>query len=360
MSTPGLAPNDYALIENVVNKLAPASQEDARSLLQSFSQRIAQLNENTGTSAGQSQQNIAAPPQASLSASGANGVITAMIANPANSQNQPLWHEISVSTSANFTSGVTTLPASQATSVTIPASGQTLYLRLRSSVNRQVWNGYQVYGQPVEAGLVSSAATSSGGAFNQTNLGIVTSATSVGGAVAVQIAGAGGGLTGLVALKGSTKSVLPAGAIVNVAPNTEQFVGYDGSHYQLKPTLAATLADNLTPIGKVSVVGTGSPALPTIAPIVSGGGVVGYNVTNQGNGLTGPLTLTVVDPGESGAGATTGAQTITNGKLIAVAAGNAGALYGANTAVDVFGGVNPGTVGGGTAAGGNGGRMTNV
>ena len=359
MSATSVPPAEYDLIESVVNKLPANVQDDARNLFQAFSAGIGQTKNSLGIGSGANQANVAAPPPATLAVTGANGAFTITIANPRQASPAPLWHEISYSPVANFTSDVTTLPATQATSLTVNAPGATAYFRLRSSYNQTVWNNYAVQGSSTEAGLVSSEATSEGGAFNQTNLGTVTSAAS-GATANVSIQGSSGALSGLVRLKGATQKVLPAATVIGVLPGSNQFVGYDGFRYRLKPTLAAVLADNLVPVGKVSVVETGVPTLPTIAAIVSGGGVVGYNVTDQGNGITGPLDLVVSDPGESGTGATTGTQTIQNGKLISVAPGNAGSLYGANTIVTVSGGVNPGTPGGGTAAGGNGGRMTDV
>lgn len=352
-------PSDYELIESVVNQLPPKVQDDARNLFQSFSSGVQQTKAALGLPSSTSQQNVAAPPAATLSVTGANGAFNIGIANPSQSNPTPLWHEISYSPVASFASDVTTLPVTQATSLTVNSPGQTLYFRIRSSANQQVWNNYAVFGSAVSSGLVSSAATSAGGAFNQTNLGTVTSEAS-GGAAIVQIQGAGGALTSLVAVKGSAQSVLPAGAVVNVVAGTDQFVGYDGSEYQLKPTLAAVLADNMTPIGKVSVVNTATPRLPTIVPVISNGYIIGYSITDGGEGATAPYTLTFGSVG-SGAGAVPGAQTIENGVLTAIAPGNPGnGMYSGGTTVTASGGVGPGTPGGGTAAGGNGGRMTNV
>jgi hypothetical protein len=144
-----------------------------------------------------------------------------------------------------------------------------------------------------------------------------------------------------------------------VKPSSTQFVGWNGQNYVLKPTLAAVLADDLTPIGAVSVVGTGAPTLPTIVPIISGGGIIGYNVTAGGAGASAPYTLTLATFG-GGVGATFGPQTIVGGVLISVAPGNPGTVYPGGTTVVASGGVFPGTAGGGGTAGGNGGRMTAV
>lgn len=355
-----IPPSDYELIESVVNKLPPNVQEDARALFQSFSAGVQQTKAAVGLPSSANQQNVAAPPAATLSVEGANGAFNVSITNPTLSSPTTLWHEISYSPVANFTSQVTTMPPTQSTGVTVNLPGQTLYFRIRSSTNQVVWNNYAVFGSAVSSELVSSAATSEAGAFNQTNYAVVDS-TAVGSTAEVSIAGASGPLTNLVRQKGPAQTVLPSSTIYGVTPGSDQFVAYDGEGYVLAPTLAGALqSDENVPIGKVSVVETGAPTLPVIVPIISGGGVVGYNVTNQGNGITGPLNLVVSDPGGPGTGATTGAQTITSGKLISVAPGNAGANYDGSTIVTASGGIGPGTPGGGTAVGGNGGRMTNV
>jgi hypothetical protein len=144
---------------------------------------------------------------------------------------------------------------------------------------------------------------------------------------------------------------------VGVEPGSEQFVGWDGSGFTLKPTLAGVLTDNLEPVGAVSVVETGAVTLPVVAPFEFGGGIVGYNVTDEGNGLTEDVVITIVG---AGTGATTGPQTIVAGKLLSVAPGNLGEGYGPGTTATVSGGSSAGTVGGGTTTGGNGGRLTAV
>ncbi len=358
MSTPSIPPSHYDLIESVVNRLPANAQDDARNLFQAFSAGIGQLQNATGVSGAANSSNVPTPPQATLAVAGANGAFSLSITNPKLSTPAPLWHEISYSSVPNFSSGVTTMPPTQSTSVNVNAPGATLYFRIRSSYNQTVWNHYAVYGSAVSAGLVSSEATSEGGAFNQTNLGTVTSEAS-GSSANVNVQGASGPLTSLVRLKGSSQKVLPSATVIGVTPGSNLFVGFDGLQYRLQPTLAAVLADNLTPIGKVSVVDTGTPVLPSVSLVLgSNGSVIGWNVTNQGNGLSGPVTLTINT--STGAGATAGTQTIQNGKLISVAPGNPGANYASGDTVTVTGGIGGGTPGGGTAAGGNGGRMTDV
>jgi len=104
----------------------------------------------------------------------------------------------------------------------------------------------------------------------------------------------------------------------------------------------------------VSVVGPGGVTLPTIIPIEVSGGILGFNVTSGGSGLTADLTITIVG---TGTGATAGAQVISGGVLISVAPGNAGSGYGSGTTVTVSGGTFGGSTGGGQNIGGNGGRF---
>lgn len=365
MSTaPNTSPPWQTDIEAIAQQLPGSVQENWRRLIYAVRSNLqAALPGGALVTAGGSAAGSTTPPAGvTMSVAGANGAYTVTIVNPPASggSGQAPWHEVSYSPLKSFSAQVTTLEPSQSTSVAVSLPGQTLFFRRRSSWDRNTWSAYQLASQtPAPSGLQSSAATSDAVNLNQTNFAVVTSAAA-GSTTEVSVQGPSAPLTNPVRQKGPAQTTLPGGTIYGVAPNSDQFVVYNGG-YLLRPTLAGALSDDANiPVGKVSVVGTGAPELPEIAPIVSGGGVVGYNVTNQGNGITGPLTLTVTDPGESGNGATTGAQTIVNGKLIAVAPGNAGANYGANTAVQVSGGVNPGTPGGGTASGGNGGRMTDV
>jgi hypothetical protein len=357
MST--IPPNDFALIESLVGKLPRATQEDARNLFQGWSAQIAKVSGTVGVTQGSDQQNAAPPPQGSIAVEGSNGTFTVTITPPKLTQPATLWNRVSYSTVKGFTSGVTVLEPTTATSIVLNLPGRTLFFRLESSFNKQVWNQAILASQSaIEAGLVSSAATSDGGAFNQTNLGVVTS-VAVGATAAVEIQGAAGPLTSMPTLKGGAQGVLPAAVIVGVPPGSTQFVGRSRQGYVLRPTLGSLLEDGITPIGKVSVVGTGTPVPPVIVPIISGGQIIGYNVTFGGSGASADYVLALATFGP-GTGATFGAQTIVGGVLISVAPGNPGTLYPGGTTVVVSGGVFPGAQGGGTAAAGNGGRLTNV
>lgn len=357
-----VSPNDFALIESIVNSLPSPSQADARNFFQGLSSQIATLSKTTGVTQGQNSGNAAAPPQGSIAVSGANAAYTVTVTPPALSQPAVLWHRISYSPVKGFTSGVTAMQPTTATSATLNLPEGNYFFRLESSFNKQIWNQPVLASQSaIASGLVSSAATNAGGAFNQTNLGVVTS-EAVGASAVVKVQGAGGALTSMVALKGAAQTILPAATIVGATPGSNLFVGAQNSgpatDYVLRPTLGSLLEDGITPVGKVSVVGSGTPTLPTIVPIVSSGHIVGYNVTSGGAGASAPYTLTIADG--PGSGATTGAQDISGGVLISVSAGNPGANYDGSTTVTPSGGVFPGTEGGGTAAAGNGGRLTNV
>lgn len=351
-------PNDFALIESIVNALPAKAQEDARAFFQAQSAQVAELNGVTGVSTTNA-QNVAPPPQGSISVSGANAVYTVTITPPALPQPVVLWHRVSYSQTKGFTSGVTQLEPTTSTSLSLNLPGQSLFFRLESSFNKQVWNQPVLAAQTALAsGLVSSAATNEAGSFNQTNLAVVTS-VAVGSSAAVQVQGAGGSLTSLVTLKGSVQSVLPAATIVGVTPGSTQYVGADGEGgYVLRPTLGALLDDGITPIGKLSVVSTAAPTPPTIVPVISNGYIIGYSVTDGGAGASGPYTLTYGSVG-SGSGATFGEQTIVGGVLIAIAPGNPGnGAYADGTTVTASGGTGLGTPGGGTAEATTAGRLT--
>ena len=350
------------LVESITSSMpAGGAQQDFRTLIGIIGANLQALSPggNLIRPGGTAANSSSAPAGVSLHAQGANGVFTLAITNR-NKTASTVFTEISYSAVKGFTSGVTTLPPSSSTSVTLNLPGQTYFFRVRASFDLVNWSGYTLASNtPIASGLVSSAATSNGGAFNQTNFLNVDS-VAAGSTANVRIYGTAGPLNSGVAQKGVAQTQLPSATLVNVQPGATVFAGWNGRNYVLKPTLAAVLNDDLTPIGRVSVVGTGSPRLPTIVPIISGGGVVGFNVTDGGAGATAPYGLTISDPGEMGSGATAGQQSFAAGVLQSVAPGNAGENYGGHTVVAASGGTGPGTPGGGTAIGGNGGRLSAV
>ena len=359
-----------AQIENVRSAIAKtagsAAAEDFRVLAEGLVQWQAANNPNPpAAGGGVAQATQAAPSGVVISVAGANGVYTVHlgwgIESVVTGQNgRTVWFEVSYSATKSFSTAVTTLPVTAATQMTLNLPGETLFFRVRASYDRMSWSEYvPASQQAVSSGLVTAAVQDEAVAFNQTNYAVVTS-EAVGGAAVVKIAGASGPASSLVRQKGSVQSALPGAVVANVPFGVNQFVGYSEKQgYALKPTLADVLADNLAPIGKVSVVDTGVPTLPQISLVLgAGGAVLAWNVTDQGNGITEPVTLAITTT--TGTGATPGQQTIENGKLISVAPGNPGQNYGGGDTVTAAGGIGQGAPGGGTASGGNGGRMTAV
>lgn len=297
----------------------------------------------------------APPPNAALSVSGANGVFTIAVTNPKQSLNKAIYHEISYSNKSNFTSGVTTLPVSTSTHLTEQIEGVSLWWRIRSSYDQSNWNAYQAQTSPVSSGLRSSAGTANGVVLNQTNYANVDS-VAAGAAANVRIYGKAGPTTQYPSVKGAAETIDPSAIVINVPYSSQQIVAWDGENYQVRATLPEVFADGLKPVGAVSVVGSGAVVEPTLALVLgAGGAVIAWNVVTQGNGLTGPVTLTIFTG--TGTGATPGAQTISGGKLISVAPGNPGSGYLAGDTVTATGGTFGGAVGGGQNIGGNGGRL---
>jgi hypothetical protein len=301
----------------------------------------------------------APPPLASLMVSGANGIFTVAITNPTQSINKTLYHELSYSTIASFVggSGVTTLPVSTSTHQTVAQPNLTVFWRLRSSYDQSNWNAYQTQPGAVASGLQSSAASSDATVLNQTNYATVDSASSVDGTSAViRVYGKSGLNTQYPSVKGGVDTILPSATIINVPFSVEQVVGFQGADYVARGTLPEVLTDGVTPIGAVSVVGSGDLVLPVVTVTVNGtGNVTAWNVVSGGNALSDPVSLVIADVGT---GATPGAQTITGGILISIANGSAGTGYTPGTRpVTVTGGRFGGSTGGGQNIGGNGGRL---
>jgi hypothetical protein len=293
-----------------------------------------------------------APPAPSrLSVTGANGSFSVAIVNAGST---PVYHELSSSAAANFTSGVTVYPVNTSTSYVLPNPGATLYFRLRSSYNQQNWSSYLVQPGAVSAGLVSSAATASNLSLNQSNYATVDSVAS-GGTATVRVYGSGGVGTSWASVVGANSKIIPSGTIMNVAYAANGFVVWDGQKYQLKPQLAQTFPDTWVPVGKVSVIANAiGLVLPVIHAVVTGGAIVAYQSTNPGNGLTSPPVLTITDSSGTGATATT---VVSAGAVTQVLPGSAGSGYSATPVVTASGGVSGGAAGGGGANGNNGGRL---
>lgn len=304
------------------------------------------------------------PPTCGLSVTGANGQFAVSITlpqtasggtAPRNSTNAPIYQELSSSTVANFASGVTTYPVSTNTTYTFPNPGATLYWRLRSSYDQKTWNNYSILpGGPVSAGKQTSAATENNVALNQSNFATVDSVAN-GSTATVRVYGSGGVGTSWSRIVGTQSQTIPAGTILNVAYGSDAYVIWDGSQYQLKPSLTQTFSDSWIPVGKVSVIANGiGLALPVIKAIVVSGAIVAYQIVSAGNDLTAPPSLMISDTTGTGATAT---AVVESGGVTQVVPGSAGSGYSSSPVVTASGGVSAGTAGGGGATGSNGGRL---
>ena len=247
-----------AQIESVRRSIASnggsAAAEDFRTLAETLVGAIQATNPNALRPQGAAATQVA-PAGTSIAASGATGAITIAMED-GEQAGRPVWKEISTSPVKGFTSNVTVHPVTTGNSLVLNQPGASHFVRMRVSYDRQNWSGYQMASQSaVDAGLVSSSAIAPGGTFNQTNYAEVTS-TSTGAGDVVSVNGPGGKYTPYTAVKGGVESLRPSATIVGLVQQSKQFVGWDGSQFRLQPSLATTLADNLEPVGVVTV---GSP-----------------------------------------------------------------------------------------------------
>ena len=259
MSTPTQgSPTLQAQIESVAKSLEGGAREDFRQLMSSLVTNVkaALPSGNLITAGGVKAGSGNAPVGVGFAVSGANGAHNIQISNPSDAQGKPIWHEVSYSPLKSFTGNPSpvVMPATTATSVVVNDPGSTYHFRIRSSHDLKNWSDYKVSESPSDAGLISSAATSDAGAFNQTNYGVVDS--SQGGQVTtVRVHGVSGPLAAVTAQKGAVQTTLPSATIVGLTSNTTQYVGHvAGQGYVVSPTLGGLLAhDNVRPIGAVGV-----------------------------------------------------------------------------------------------------------
>lgn len=333
---------------------------DSRMLFLELHAEVVSLRATTGTNqltpVNNQQGPATAPPAApGISVSGVNGAFAGSMTPPSQSINKTIWYQVQYSSQSNFTQGTTTLPNSTSPQFNVAAPGVSAFFRARCSYDQNNWSAWQTAGAQVQAGLQTSAATNPNVPLNQSNYANVDS-VAAGGSANVRVYGSSGPGTMYPSVKGDVETIQPSATIINVPFSTNPVTALDSDkNYQVKNTLPEVFADDMTPTGTVSVVGAGAVTLPTIVPVIGpGGAIIAYNVTSQGNGLTASLTLTISGPGT---GATTGVQTISGGKLISVAPGNAGSGYDGSTTVTPTGGTFAGAAGGGRDIGGNGGRF---
>lgn len=350
----------YSLVDSAVS----GSAENMRTLFETLIDNVSMLGNATGNNflaptSGKQAAAIQPPSPGSISVSGANGSFSYQITPAAQSISATIYQQVAYSPVKNFGGQVTTLPVSTATSGNIPAPGQTVFVRFRSSYDQQNWNAWTVGTAAVSSGLQSSAAQDNNTVLNQSNYLYVDS-QSAGGAANVRVYGAAGPYNSGIAVKGAVESIAPSATIVNVAQDSSQFVSYTGEMYRVTPQLPGTFPDTDTPIGKVAVVGGGSPTLPVINLLVQGGYVVGIKSTSTfGTGLTQLPTFVVSDA--TGHGATIIATGLSGGAITGIQVTNNGdGNYSSTPTVTASGGTFTGSTGGGTATGGNGGRMTDV
>jgi hypothetical protein len=244
-------------IESIARQQAPGAKEDMRQLLTTIVHNLTVLSPGGNLlQIGGPKAGASAPPVGvTHSVSGANGVATVNISNPAGAQPGSIWHQVRYSPLASFTQSSTVMEPTQATSVTIPQSGVKAFYQVRSSFDKVNWSAYKFPTSgptAVDAGLVESSAMSSGAAFNQTNFALVQS-QSLGSGAAISIGGTSSPYSPYTAVKGSKQSLRPSATIVGANLQSSTFIGWDGSTYQVKATLADVLADDLEPVGKVSL-----------------------------------------------------------------------------------------------------------
>ena len=273
MSTPTQrSPTLQAQIESVAKSLEGGAREDFRQLMSSLVTNVkaALPSGNLITAGGVEAGSGNAPTGVSFAVKGANGAHNIQISNPPNAQGKPIWHEISYSPLKSFTGhpSPVVMPPTMATSVVVNDPGSTYHFRIRSSHDQKNWTGYKLSDSPSDAGLLSSAATSDGCAFNQTNYGVVDS-SQVGAINEVRVHGVAGPLTALTAQKGSAQVTLPSATIIGLTSGSTQYVGHiAGKGYVVSTTLGGLLAnDNVRPVGSVEI-NSGTPG---------GGGTSGGN-----------------------------------------------------------------------------------
>lgn len=206
----------------------------------------------------------------------------------------------------------------------------------------------------IEAGLQSSKAIEDNIPLNTTNYANVDS-VAVGGTANVRVYGTSGPGTQYPSVKGAQETIQPSATIINIPLGSNRVVAFDGSNYQVENTLPEVLADGNVPTGYVSVVEAGTVSLPTVTLNVTGGHITSAEITSYGSGLTQNPTWTITDA--SGTGATMISSGVEAGSITGVQITNSGSGYSATPTATAAGGVFSGASGGGTAIGGNGGRL---
>ncbi len=244
--------DNKSLIESAV----AGDKNDLRTLLLQYNSQFELHNQATGTkwvnpTSGVQKPSTTPPPAASATAAGANGTIALQITNPAQAAKATIYHEVSYSTVKNFSQNVTTLPPSQASSVVIPAPGQTPFIRVRSSYDCSTWNSHQLIQQTaVPAGLQTSAASEPATVLNNWNFATVSGNGTAGQIPAIQVYGPSGPYSGYVAGRGSTQATRPSATLLNSSYAQSQIVAFDGKQFHLSTSLAGAMKDSWEPVGQ--------------------------------------------------------------------------------------------------------------
>jgi len=257
-----------SLIESAVG----GNKEDLRRLLLAFNDQHELHNQLLGSAwlnptSSKLKAASTPPPPATATAAGANGTIALTITNPAQAAKATIYHEVSTSPVKNFSQGVTVLPVSANNTVSIPAPGQTPFIRIRSSYDGSTWNTHQLIQQTaVDAGLQSSAASEPGMALNNWNFANVVGQGAPGQVPLIQVYGPNGPYSGYTAGRGTTQGTRPSATILNANYAQSQIVAFDGKRFQLSSTIAGAMSDKWEPVGQALVNGT-----------PGGGGISGGN-----------------------------------------------------------------------------------
>jgi len=259
-------------IRSMIESAVDGSKEDMRNLLLQFMNQHILTQQVTGTSwvtptSSTQKPSTTPPPRASVVAQGANGVISLQITNPAQAAKATIYHRISYSPVKNLSQNVTVLPTSAATTVNIPAPGQTHFIQVESSYDGVTWNTpHLVQQKAVNAGLQSSAASEPATALNNWNFANVVGKGSSGQIPVIQVYGPNGPYSGYTAGRGSTQVKRPSATILNTDFTQNQIVAFDGSRFHISPTLPPILNDSWEPVGQAIANGP-----------VGGGGINGGN-----------------------------------------------------------------------------------
>jgi hypothetical protein len=257
-----------ALIESAVVR---GNQNDHRELLEAIVNQLSAIGGAVGVSpltptSSVQKSATTPPPAATATATGANGITTIQVTNPTLATNSTIYHEISYSPVKNFSQNVTTLPPTAQTQITIPNPGQSPFIRIRSSFNKNDWNSHQlIQNTAVDAGLQSSAASEPATVLNNWNYANVVGG-GVGGTSTIQVYGPNGPYSGYTAGRGSTQVSRPSATILNTSYKQNQIVAFDGKQFQVASILPGALKDSWEPVGQA-----GTQAAP------GGGGNMGGN-----------------------------------------------------------------------------------